>query len=342
MEPTAAETSPTKINSSQFELSPEGIPLVAKEGKKVESKQFRQLTELVDHKQAMRIYTSIKHLENNEFKNSQAIDENGELMFFWHGSPRKFDQFRTDAKGEWKWRNEGLHFSSSKELVKQYANKAQEVFDFVCIELLRSTEKVTAETTWNAERSKKVAILYNEIIKDLIENGENSRFYKKAYKYDPVAKMPTSDRQPDMDAIMLGEKSTLATEEFLELFGGEMPSKENTSFLEFNTHLGNDTSIYWGNNIGRYRYATVLNIVNPFKQETYNLDWDFEQGEKSHKQNGTDGTILFHPNGLIGIGMQKVEKARGTYSVAVFDASKIIVIGREENGNFVVNQRLTT
>lgn len=328
--------------SPQFEISAEGIPLVAKEGRKAESKQFKQLVQLVDKEQAMQVYGSIKQLESGEFKDSKLRDENGELMIVWHGSPRKFDHFRSDAKGEWRWKNAGIHFSSSRELVKQYSDKAQRALDLVCGELLESLEKVTPETEWNAERFRKVAGIYNEIIRDLIENGENSKYYDKAYKYDPVEKKLTRERKPDMDAIKYIKGRPWATEWFLELFGGEMPTKENTFLDKDNVSFGENIPIYQGNGIGSYKYAAVLNIENPFRQETDHMDWGFSDGEKSHEQNGTDGTILFHSNGVIGMGQLRVEKAKGTYSAGVFDMSKIKVIGRQDSSGFTISKDIKT
>lgn len=326
MEPTQSEKSfPTHL-----ELSKEGIPLVPHEGQKVESKQFRQLSELTDHEQAMKVYMSLKQLESGDFKDSKARDENGELMLVWHGSPRKFDEFNLDANGQWEWRNQGICFSSSKELVQQFADKARSGLKFAYNDILRHFEKVTPETRWNEEKFKKVAKVYNEIVEDLIENGEDSKCYHKGYRYDEKTG-DTHFRDPSLDDIdYMGRKWGLW---FLEIFGGKIPTKENTVLDDKFGYYG--INVYRGNEIGAYKYLAVLNTTNPFKKQTHisNTDDGFEDGERSHEQNGTDGTILLYPN----VGEKlKIDTAKELCSMVVFDPKQIRIIGREEDKKFAV------
>lgn len=337
MESTQSE----KSFPTNFELSKEGIPFVNHEGKKVESKQFKQLIQLTGREQAIKTYAHIKQLESDEFKESQARDENGELILAWHGSPRKFDEFKLDSKGQWSWRNKGIHFSTSKELIQEYADKARSRFKLVCNSILRRLEKVTPESPWNEERFGKVARIYNEVVEDLIENGENSRYYHKEYRYDQKTDN-RHFRDPSLDHIENPLGGHWATDYFLEIFGGKIPTKESTVFDDKFGYYG--VKVYRGTDIGAYNYLTVLNITNPFRKQTYITDMDdaFEDGERSHEQNRTDGSVLSHPTGW---GKIKINPTKELCSIAVFDPSQIRIIGREEDGKFVVlshQQKFTT
>lgn len=301
------------------------IPLVLKEGKKVESAQFKKLLEVTDYEHVLKIYKDIKELENGEFKDSKLRDENNELLIVWHGSPRKFDEFKTDVKGEFRWRNEGLHFNSSRELIKQYAEKAYKALNIILYDIALEISGAKDGIELDEELQRKAIAEYNVMIEDLIEQKENSRFYSKAYEHDDLEK-----RRPDMDFLKYG-KHRFGLEWVLEIFNGEMPTKENTYFDKTN-------GLYFGNDIGKYEYVAVLNIENPYKEETVDLDNGFEHGEESHKNKGNDGTILFHKENIIGNGRLEVDGSKNTYSVAVFDDRKIKLIGRMERGKFIVNE----
>lgn len=314
-----------EIRSDESRDKKNEIPLVLKEGKEVESGQFKKLLEVTDYENALKIYEDIKKLENGEFKDSKLRDENNELLIVWHGSPRKFDEFKTDVKGEFRWRNEGLHFNSSKELIKQYAEKAYKALNIVLYDIALEISGAKYGIELDEELQRKAIAEYNVMIEDLIEQGENSRFYGKAYEHDDSEK-----RRSDMDFLKYG-KHRFGLEWVLEIFNGEIPTKENTYFDKTN-------GLYFGNDIGKYEYAAVLNIENPSREETVDLDNGFEYGEKSHKNKGTDGTVLFHKENIIGNGRLEVKGSKNTYSVAVFDNRKIKLIGRVERGKFIVNK----
>lgn len=91
-----------KTSNINLEVSENGILLILnKEGKKVESIQFKELIKATgNQKEAMEIYHKIKELSENDFKDSKLRDENGELMIVWHGSSRKFENFDPNAKGQ--------------------------------------------------------------------------------------------------------------------------------------------------------------------------------------------------------------------------------------------------
>lgn len=306
------------------------IPLVLKEGKEVESAQFKKLLEVTDYEHALKIYKDIKELENGEFKESKLRDENNELMIVWHGSPRKFDEFKTDVKGEFRWRNEGLHFNSSRELIKQYAEKAYKALNIILYDIALEISGAKYGIELDEELQRKAIAEYNKMVQDIIEQGENSRFYHKEYEYDNEQKKFSNKRKQDFDYLIYG-RQRFGLEWVLEIFGGEMPSKENT-------YLDKTNGLYWGNNIGRFEYAAVLNMENPFKEETTNIDVGFELGENSHKEKDTDGTILFHKENIIGDGRLEVQGSKDTYSAAVFDKRKIKLIGRlrTSEGKFIV------
>ena len=162
--------------------------------------------------------------------------------------------------------------------------------------------------------------MYNEIIADIVEKGEDSQFYKKGYKFDYEKNQPSDVRDVSFDAIKYG-KQNFGTDWVFEIFNGEMPNKENSYFDEHN-------KLWLGNNIGKYAYACVLNIENPFEEETADVDKGFENGENSHKEKITDGTILYHPEAVKAMGGAK-EETKGTYSVAVFDPKQVKIIGLE-------------
>lgn len=319
-----------EIHSDESRDKKNEIPLVLKEGKEVESSQFKKLLEVTDYENALKIYEDIKKLENGEFKDGKLLDENNELLIVWHGSPRKFDEFKTDVKGEFRWRNKGLHFNSSREIIKQYAEKAYKALNIILYDIALEISGAEYGIVLDEELQKKSIAEYNKMVQDIIEQGENSRFYHKEYEYDYGQKKFSNKRKPDFDYLIYG-KQRFGLEWVLEIFGGEMPSKENT-------YLDKTNGLYWGNNIGEFEYAVVLNIENPFREETTNMDVGFEQGENSHKEKGTDGTILFHKESVIGDGQLEVSESKNTYSVAVFDKRKIKLIGklRTKEGKFII------
>jgi len=344
-------------NIQEFDLRPlllskKGIPLVLnKEKKLVESLQFKELMKVIkDRKIALRVYNAIKKIELGEFKNSKLRDENGELMIVWHGSPRKFKRFDLSARGEFSWKNTGLHFQSSKELVLQYALKAQRAwFDlmlYIAAERFGFEYGYVYKLTFKdlpREQKEEAIKIYNEIIEDLIKNGEDSKFFHKGYvsRYNPESDKWEERRDPSLDYILYG-KSRFGMEWVLEIFGYQMPTKENCSLV--NIINNNDKYlVYFGNEIGAYIYAAVLNIENPFYEDTKDIDFSFKEGEKSHKEQGTDGTILIHSENLIGMGRIEIPNSKGTYSVAVFDPDRIKIIGVEnigveKEGKFEINE----
>jgi hypothetical protein len=286
---------PTNIHLDEFELSQNGIPFVLnKEGEKVESDQYKQLKNL-DPERAVEIYKALKKIQSEEFEKSKLVDANGELMIVWHGSPRKFNEFKTDAKGEWRWMNYGIHFSSSYEMIEEYSDKAYSALNDIRYSLAQEIGVTKDSIGLNDENNiTKVNKVYNEIIADLIQNRQESRFYERGYKRDLQTREFTHEKDPGSDAIVYG-KQKFGVEWALEIFGGEMPTKENTYFNEHN-------KLWLGANVGKYAYACVMNVANPFKIETTSLDGGFEKGELSHKESATDGTILYHPEGINVIG----------------------------------------
>ena len=345
-------------NIQEFDLRPlllskEGTPLVLnKEKKLVESLQFKQLMKVIkDRKIALRVYNAIKKIELGEFKNSKLRDENGELMIVWHGSPRKFKRFDLNAKGEFSWRNTGLHFQSSREIVFQYALKAQRAWSRLLLDIAAQRfgfedgyfYKLTFKDLPREQKEEAIKI-YNEIIEDLIKNGEDSKFFHKGYvtRYNPESGKLEERRDPSLDYILYG-KRTFGMEWVLEIFGYQMPTKENCSLINIILDDDDVHRAYFGNEIGGYIYAAVLNIENPFYEDTRHIDFSFKEGEKSHKEKGTDGMILTHSQNIIGDGNIEVSNTKGTYSVAVFDPDRIKIIGVEnigveKEGKFEINK----
>lgn len=286
-----------------------------------DSQQLKQLVELAGEEQALQVYETIKQLSEGEFRDSQMKDENGELRIMWHGSPRKFESFKTDAKGEFRWRNKGVHFSSSRELIEQYADKAYASIRSVLVGVARQNNLLSTEGYVEGENLVEAKRVYNQIIEDLILNGEESQYYKKGYSAG------TGKRQPDLDAITY-KQELFGTDWALEIFNGEMPNKDNAI-------LDENDGIYIGTDIGEYEYAVVLDIQKPYSEETTNMDLGFEAGEETHKKEETDGTILFHKQAVEAMGGLKLEQSKGTYSAAVFDPKKIRILGvRDMSGNF--------
>lgn len=122
----------------------------------------------------------------------------------------------------------------------------------------------------------------------------------------------------------------MSMEWFGEMFGSVLPTQENT----FMRKGPGGNMVYWGKDIGRVYYVVVLIIANPFFLETPgDIDYCFEKGEESHTNDGTDGTILYHPEGVSGR-YTKYAGTDGSFSYAVFDPNNIRIIGREINGDF--------
>ncbi len=132
------------------------------------------------------------------FKDSKLRTADGELMIVWHGSPRKFDEFKTDAKGEFRWRNEGVHFSSSREVIEQYADKAFSALRQMLYDIAMKEHGIKYGDPVQSEQVKKAKEIYNQIIKDVIEKGEDSAYYKKGYSLDVHEQKV---RKPDLDAL---------------------------------------------------------------------------------------------------------------------------------------------
>lgn len=293
-----------------------------------ESQQFQELLKVCSgREQALGIFTQIKKLENGEFKDSQLRNAEGELLIVWHGSPRKFRQFSTDTKGEYRWRNRGVHFQSSRQIIEQYSEKAYSAIRTILADIAGKLFTLESGKELTPEQLEKLKQTYNQIIEDLIINGEESVYYKKGYSENqPGLKV----RNPSLDAITY-QGRTFGTEWALEIFNGEMPTRENS-------YLDPVEGVYLGNGIGKYEYAAVLNIKNPYKPEaSTNIDHDFEQGEQAQEGQGTDGTILHHQKDLIGDGGLPIKGTKGTYSAAIFEASQIKVLGRMEHGKFVTD-----
>jgi len=338
------------LKNLPFTFSPEGIPLVLnKEKKLVESLQFKELMRVVkDRETVLRIYSAIKKLEVGDFKNSKLRDENGELMIVWHGSPRKFKRFDPNARGEFSL-TRGFHFQSSIEVVAQYALKAQWAWCQLLLDIAAERfgfewgyfYKLTFKDLPREQKEEAVKI-YNEIIEDLIKNGENSRFFRYGTRYNLESKRWEEQKDPSLGHIVYGKK-IFGMEWVLEIFGYQMPTKENCSLINIILDDNDVYRAYFGNEIGAYIYAAVLNIENPFYEDTRDIDFGFKKGEKSHKEQGTDGTILTHSQNVIGMGNIEVSNTKGTYSVAVFDPDRIKIIGvknigAEKESKFEVNE----
>lgn len=288
------------------------------------SLQFKTLLEIVkDEHAAEDLYQKIKALGEGEFKESKARDTNGELMIVWHGSPRIFEQFDTNAQGEFRWRNQGIHFQSSKDLIKQYAEKAKKSLNQVVHGIGKEEFGHQEYDPLKKEHLQKAVESYNEVVRDLIANGKESKFYKRRHVLEGFSKGAESINY---------KEERFALESFAEIFGGNLPSEENTEMVKGPKGV----EFYMGRNMGKVYYAAVLNMTRPFELETTDIDNGYEQGEESNKNSGTDGTILHHPTDLIGMGAQEVEGTAGTYSYGVFDPKDIKIIGREVNGVFEV------
>lgn len=326
-----------KISDINLEISENGVPLVLnKEGEKVESVQFKELIKMTrDREKAGQIYNKIKELESGELKNSKLKDENGELMIVWHGSSRKFEKFNPEAKGEWRWRNKGVHFQSSKETIEQYAKKAKSAWNNIAYNIGLEYFGMKYGSDFTDGQDKKTKEIFNEIIEDIIENGENSKFYHKNYlnRYNKEKGINELTRDPCGDAIIYG-KHQFGTEWALEIFGGEMPNKENCS-------INKKYGTYFGNDIGEYKYATLLSIEKPFYKEAITasgLDYAFEDGEKSHREKGTDGAIITHLENLKDMAGREIADTKNTYSASIFDENKIKIIGIETEKGFEVRK----
>lgn len=308
-------------DSSEKFKCPHGYPAEATS----ECPDCKNLIESVGKDNALKIYETIKKLGSGEFKNSKLRNENGELMLMWHGSPRKFEEFKTDTAGQFRWRNSGIQFSSSREVVEQYADKAFSAVRAILYSIILKTYDLKHGEPIQEEQLKQAKEIYNKIILDIIENGEESVYYKKGY-------IMGSDQQkvraPGYDALTY-EGESFGLDWALEIFNGHIPTKDNTTLDEGN-------GIYLGNGIGKYEYLAVLDIEHPYETDSVNMDHGFELGEREHKQKGTDGTILSHSKGVIGNGGIVVEETKGTYSAAVFDPTKIKILGRREGGKFEI------
>lgn len=320
---------------SNLELTKDGFPIILNEnGERVESVQFKELVKTTgNQKEATKIYRMLKKLENGDFRNSQLRDKNGELMIVWHGSSRKFEEFNMKAKGQWRWKNEGMHFQSSKEVIAQYAEKAKRAWNIILYDIAIEHFGIEQGRELTGEQDKKAREIFNEIVEDLIKNGENSKYWHKNYlrHYDKQKGEEILKRDPGGDAIAYG-KQLFGTEWALEIFGGEMPSKKNCSINE-------KYGTYFGNDIGEYKYAAVLNIKNPFRKETNETDDGFEIGEKSHREERTDGTILSHKKGIFDFPMQTtIAGTVNSISAAVFDTDKIKTIGVETENGFEIRK----
>ncbi len=316
-------------NDPPFEFSENGVPLVANtEGKKIESGQFKELLRHMQQEDALKIYKSIKRLEEGEFKNSQLQDENGELRIMWHGSPRKFEEFRSDAKGEYRWRNEGIHFSSSEEVVEQYADKAYSALRTALYAIASQSFQLEEGKPLTNEQVQKAKEIYNGIMENVREKKEQSPFYRKEYVWKSGVK--TEERDPAAESIEYG-KIRLGIEWISEIFGGELPTKENSIFDQ-------REGVYVGRNIGKYFYAAVLDIEKPFRAETKDIDHGFSMGEESKEKEDTDGTILLHPEGIVGMGGLLISGTEGTISAAIFDEKKIKILGCKSGGKFEVSK----
>jgi len=323
-----------QIENSDLELSENDVPFVLnKEGEKVKSEQFKELIKITGNpEKAKQIYEKIKELENGELKESKLKDMNGELLIVWHGSSRKFEKFDPNEKGEWRWRNKGMHFQSSKETVEQYAEKAKSAWNHILYHIGLEHFSLKNGDTFTDEQEREIKNIFNEITEDLIKNGEDSKFYRKDYRtcYNKEKKISESIRDPGGDYIIYG-KRRFGTEWALEIFGGKMPSKENCSYSErFGTYFGND--------IGEYKYAALLNIEKPFSEETTDLDNGFENGEESHREQGTDGTILSHKEGVATFNEGKIPGTENSISAGVFDENKIKIIGVETEKRFEIRK----
>lgn len=283
-------------------------------GEKRDGRQFKTLLGVVKSEdEAVRIHEKLKKIGEGEFGESKARDENGELSIVWHGSPRIFDQFDQNAAGEYRWRNEGIHFQSSKDMVKQYAEKAKDALGHTYREIIQQDFGKEYDIK-NNEHVQTVIGHYNEMVRDLIEHGMES---KHIMTRNNIVQLTYGNTRMDLDS-------------FKEIFGGKLPDNDNTVMVKG----PNGTELYYGKDIGKVYYAAVLNIKNPHIEETTDLDNGYEVGEETHKKGETDGTILNHTTNIKGMGGLEVEGTAGTSSYGVFDTNEIKIIGREVNGIF--------
>jgi hypothetical protein len=300
------------------------IPLARNEQEElIESSQFKQIQLFApDFDEAMRIYQELKALEQGEFKESQMRDSNGELVIMWHGSPRKFDTFNPNSMGEFRWKNKGMHFCSEKSTIHQYSEKAEKSLSQIVAGVARQHFIIPPTERIPKDQFQKAIGIYNKIIEDIRENGRDSQYYVTTSKPTPTGEwIPSS-----ADAIVY-MKRQFGADWALEIFNGKLPTKDNTYFDE-------SSGVYIGNDLGKYKYATILNIENPFRLTSRDFDSTFKMGEKAHEEQGTDGTIIFHKEGIFGYpdgnalaAPGLIPNTEGSYSAAVFDPDKIKIIG---------------
>lgn len=278
-----------------------------------------------DEKIAAAIDRKLKELGQSDFKDSKMRNDKGELMLMWHGSPRDFDSFDMQTSGQWRWKNKGVHFSSSDEMVEQYSNKAINSLHTVIREIayqdLGSSPEAGQEwyvgnEQWRTAVQEAIQV-YNIIVRDLIEKGIESSYFRKSTSL--------SRENDPLDGAIQYKNRGFGMDWVSEIFGGQMPTEENTFFDE-------KQGMYLGEGIGRFKYLVALNIIQPHiadnVDESFGLDREFRLGEEEHARGMVDGTIIAHPTGIQdhqrGGTVQGTER---TYSAGVFDSGQIYILG---------------
>ena len=296
------------------------------ESEKPSGSQYESLVGITgDEKIAAAIGAKIEQLGRTDFKDSKMRNDSGELMLMWHGSPRAFDSFDMKAGGQWRWRNQGVHFSSSHEMVEQYSDKAinslHTVIRDIAYENLGSHPEPgeqlnVSDEQWQAAVQEAVEV-YNTIVRDLMEKGPESTYFRKSTS-------PSQENNP-LDGAIQYKNRAFGMEWVSEIFGGQMPTEKNTFFDE-------KQGLYLGEGIGRYKYLVVLNITQPHivdnVTESFGLDRAFQRGEEEYTSGVVDGTIIAHTTGIQdtqrgGI----VQGTEGGYSAGVFDENQIYILG---------------
>ncbi len=282
---------------------------------------------LGDEEKAEFAHQKLSELQQNEFKGSKAVDGMGELAIVWHGTPRIFEQFDPSARGDFRWRNKGVHFATEKGNLTTYAEKANN-------DLYIAIDRIGAKTIANYDYSNskhfhQAVEEYNSLIDDLMQNGENSKYFHKHEEHETI-----DYKGAGMDFAW-----------FSEIFGGQLPTKENSHKVK----ASDEEYVYFGKDVGEAYYAVVLNIQNPFNlsadttldkfNQGYSLDSGFTLGENSHENQGTDGTIIHLNISSTNNSGQKIIETLDSF--AVFDPNKVKIVGREINGTFELMPEFT-
>ncbi|HSE35126.1 MAG TPA: hypothetical protein VLB83_03310 [Candidatus Paceibacterota bacterium] len=239
---------------------------------------------------------------------SGAVDENGEPVVCWHGSPRAFDSF-SEAPGEWRWLNRGHMFFDDRARVVEYAQKAKSAFAHILRSIYEQDHYGQLPSSWQ-EVYDHVLPIWNEIVGDLIEHGEQSRFFQSR-KYSENSLPQT---------VITYKNFSFGTESALEIFGGELPNAENVD-----TRMTAGGQAYaFGKNIGEHYYPVFLNIRRgvSVRGDTTGLDAGFESIENFEKDEGVDGGVVHFQKTLPTMGGRE-DLSRPLRGLIAFDAHQI-------------------